>query len=160
MKVEGSRAAAARYVIRKDHLGAYPDVPDDYGPVHAVLLDTRASPWRRKERRKYLELHHEVFMEFAAEEAACGHRVRLIFPLSFDTDEDDACPTCLEMVGLWLNDRDEFDRRVSERSRRQWVRWDREREDEQAEQDYLEFLKRQDADLQRRSHQQRRSEAG
>ncbi|TXI55923.1 hypothetical protein [Mycolicibacter arupensis] len=160
MKVPDSRAAAARYEIAEDRLGCYPVVPDDIGPIHAVLLDATTSPWKRKVRREYTKAHEELFLEFSAEEAACGRNVRLIFPLSFDTDEDDACPNCLEMVDLWLTDRDGYDRRIRERRQRRWLARAREDEDAQAQRDYAEFLERQDADLHRRTQQAQQDEVG
>lgn len=157
MKVANSRAAAARYDIAEDDLGCYPVVPDELGPIHAVLLDATKSPWKRKVRKRYLNAHEELFLEFGiqVEEAACGRNVRLIFPLSFDTSEDDACAECLEMVELWMTDPAAYDRRVRERQQRRWLARDREDEDEQAQRDYAEFLERQDADLRRRSGQGR-----
>ncbi|MBS9535093.1 hypothetical protein KIH27_16010 [Mycobacterium sp. M1] len=160
MKVPDSRAAAARYEITEDRFGCYPAVPDDLGPIHAVLLDATKSPWRRKERRKYTKAHEELFLEFFPEEAACGRNVRLIFPLSFDTGEDDACAECLEMVELWTTDRDAYDRRVRERQRRRWLARERADEDEEAQRDYEEFLERQEADLHHRSNQQEHDEVG
>ncbi|MFT9535296.1 Uncharacterised protein [Mycobacteroides abscessus subsp. abscessus] len=39
MKVPWSWAAARRYAIHEDKRGTYPEVPEDIGPVHALLFD-------------------------------------------------------------------------------------------------------------------------
>jgi hypothetical protein len=142
VKIADSRAAAQRYDIRQDRLGKYPEVPDDIGPIHALLYDPPGSEGRRLHPRKWLDepCHEPVFLEWSDEEAACGRRVRLVFPVSFDTGEPDACPHCLEMVDLWVTDRAECDRRVS-------ARHDRWREEERARADYEDFRRRQEQDL-------------
>lgn len=89
-----------------------------------------------------------MFLEsWYPEEAACGRRVRLVFPLPFDTNEDDACPDCLAMVELWVSDRPAFDARIREREDHRREKANQRSEAEQAEADYEEFLRRQDSDL-------------
>jgi hypothetical protein len=107
MKIPDSRAAAERYVVLRDRFGARPEVPDELGPVNAVLLPTLDNGRRNELEKKY---HGPLFLEWSSEEAACGRHVRLVFPLPFDTAEDDACPDCLAMVELWVHDRAEYDR--------------------------------------------------
>jgi hypothetical protein len=84
---------------------------------------------------------------WSSEEAACGRRVRLVFPVPFDTAECYACPECVEMAQLWVDDRPAFDARVEEREQRRREKADRRYEAERAEVDYEEFLRRQDAAL-------------
>ncbi|SHX67115.1 Uncharacterised protein [Mycobacteroides abscessus subsp. abscessus] len=156
MKVPGSWAAARRYDIHEDRLGRYPEVPEDIGPVHALLFDPPKPPqpgappqWKRRpewlDRPKF---HEPIFLEgYNSEEAACGRRVRLVFPVPFDTDEDDVCPECREMAQLWVGDRPAFDARVREREERRREKVHRQWEAQQAEVDYAEFLRRQDAAL-------------
>lgn len=151
VKVPGSWAAARRYAIREDKRGTYPEVPEDIGPVHALLFDPPGVQPRRKHRPEWLDrpkFHEPFFLEgWFPEEAACGRRVRLVFPVPFDTNEDDACPECLAMADLWVSDRPAFDARVREREAHRREKADRRYEAEQAEADYEEFLRRQDTDL-------------
>ncbi len=151
VKVPGSWAAARRYAIRDDKRGTYPEVPEDIGAVHALLFDLPGVQPRWKHRPEWLDrpkFHEPFFLEgWFPEEAACGRRVRLVFPVPFDTNEDDACPECLAMADLWVRDRPAFDARVREREARRREKADRRYEAEQAEADYEEFLRRQDADL-------------
>jgi hypothetical protein len=101
MKIADSRAAALRYGLARDSYGSdrHPVVPDDYGPVHAVLFDPPGSESRRMFPRPWLDnkFHDPVFLR-TREVAACGLRVGLVFPVLFDTDEDDACPDCLREI--------------------------------------------------------------
>lgn len=126
-------------------------MPEDIGPVHALLFDPPGVQPRWKHRPDWLDKpkpHEPMFLEgWFPEEAACGRRVRLVFPVPFDTAEDDACPECLGMAELWVSDRPGFDARVREREERRRERADRRYEAEQAEADYEEFLRRQDAAL-------------
>lgn len=73
--------------------------------------------------------------------------MRLVFPLPFDTDEDDACPDCLAMVELWLHDRAEYDRRVRARHQRRAAARQRELEREEEREIYEEFQRRQAKEL-------------
>ncbi len=127
MKIPESRAAVQRYRVREDDLGWYPDMPDEPVPVHALLFDPDELRYRR---RHWLDnpTHEVMYLEsgYESEEAACGRQMRVVFPMSFDTDEDDACPQCLDMAQLWVTDREEYDRRVRERHDR-WQRQDEER---------------------------------
>ncbi|OKH84421.1 hypothetical protein EB75_04625 [Mycobacterium sp. ST-F2] len=151
MKVPESRAAARRYRIHEDRLGRYPEVPEDIGLVHALLFDRREDlpAWKRRpnwmDRPKF---HDPIFLDsWSYEEAACGCRVRLVFPVPFDTSEDEACPECVEMAELWVSDRPAFDARVHEREERRRETANRRDEAAQFEVDYAEFLRRQDAAL-------------
>jgi hypothetical protein len=54
--------------------------------VHAVLFDADyAIPPPREAGTAF---------ERFAKRAACGARVKVIFPMAFDTEEPDACPRC------------------------------------------------------------------
>jgi hypothetical protein len=125
VKIADSRAAAWRYGLAQDRYGSdrYPVVPDDYGPVHALLYDPPGTESRRMFPKPWLDnkFHDPVFLR-SREEAACGRYVGLVFPVPFDTDEEEACQECLRMAHLWLTDRNEFDRTVGERhaARRTW----------------------------------------
>lgn len=151
MKVPESRAAARRYDIHEDRLGRYPEVPEDIGPVHALLFDRREDLPLWKRRPDWIDkpkFHDPIFLEgWSSEEAACGRRVRLVFPVPFDTAEDDACPECVEMAQLWVDDRPAFDARIREREEHRRERADRREEGQRVEVDYAEFLRRQDAAL-------------
>lgn len=150
MKVPESRAAARRYDIHEDRLGRYPEVPEDIGPVHALLFDPPEKLPKWKRRPDWMDkpkFHEPIFLEWSHEEAACGRRMRLVFPVPFDTAEDDACPECVEMAQLWVYDRPAFDARVQEREERRREKADRWYEAERAEVDYEEFLRRQDTAL-------------
>ncbi|ULP48350.1 hypothetical protein [Mycolicibacter virginiensis] len=151
MKVPGSWAAARRYAIGEDRLGRYPEVPDDIGPVHALLFDPPGVQPRWTHRPEWLDKpkpHEPIFLEsYRSEEAACGRRVRLVFPVPFDTAEDEVCPDCRTMAQLWVSDRPAFDERVREREERRREKENRRYESERAEADYAEFLRRQDAAL-------------
>jgi hypothetical protein len=143
VKIENSRGAARRYVIEQDKSGdRYPAVPEDYGPVHALLWDSRPGPekqyplWRNK-------IHREEFLH-TPEEAACGVPVRLVFPVPFDDkDEEDACPDCLAMVDLWVRDRPAYDRIVTDRRRRRWERENERRHAQETEEALDAFILRQ-----------------
>lgn len=150
MKIPESRAAARRYDVLEDRQGKYPAVPEDYGLVHALLFDRPEKLPKWKRRPDWMDkpkFHEPIFLEWSHEEAACGRRMRLVFPVPFDTDEDDACPECLEMADLWATDRDAYDARVREREERRREKSDRRYEAEQAVADYEEFQRRQDAAL-------------
>jgi hypothetical protein len=145
VKITHSRATAARYRIGEDRFGKYPAVPDDLGPIHALLFDPPGASPRGWQPRRWLDeekFHEEVFLGLG-EEAACGRYVRLVFPVRFDTNENDACPKCLEMADLWVSDRAAYDRQVRERELRRREERDRRWEQEEAESDYAEFRLRQ-----------------
>jgi hypothetical protein len=76
-------------------------------------------------------------IEFASEapEAVCGRRVRLVYPMSFDDREDDACPDCLKLIAIWRIDPDEYRRqaRIVEQEIQQRERSRRERREAQTE---------------------------
>ncbi|TDO15018.1 hypothetical protein EV580_3158 [Mycobacterium sp. BK086] len=121
VKVPNSRAAVKRFEMRRDSEDhrLYPEVPDDYGVVHAVLL--------ADQERQHLPLirfnpdsKETAFIEYAwaAPEVVCGRRVRVIFSMQFDTDEDDACPDCLRLCGLLMDDEPEYQRQIEARMER------------------------------------------
>lgn len=70
-----------------------------------------------------------------------------MFPVPFDTTEDEACPECVGMAQLWVDDRPAFDARVREREERWREMADKRYEAERPEVDYEESLRRQDAAL-------------
>ncbi|MCB1256477.1 MAG: hypothetical protein KDB26_05190 [Microthrixaceae bacterium] len=159
MKVPHSNAAGHRYVWTRDHLGSTPGVPDQF-EVHAILFDpeaTRHVPHTRRKWTELIERHEVAFLDYDNEVSACGKRCRMIFPLSFDTAEPDACPKCLEMVELWLNDRPEYERLRSEREA--WIT--RKQDDELALGEEMDrALQRQAADIAGRKREQERKDTG
>lgn len=145
MKIDWSRAAGTRYDLAEDSYGSdrYPVVPDEYGPVHALLFDPPDSRPPRFVAPDWLDrkFHDAVFLErWRSHEAACGRTVRLVFPVPFDTAEDDACKSCLAMASLWIADRQEYDRIVSERHAKR-------RAEREERENYTEFLARQERGL-------------
>jgi hypothetical protein len=76
VKIADSRAAARHYGLAQDRYGSdrYPVVPDEYGPVHALLFDPPGSESRRMFPKPWLDnkFHDPVFLQFSREKAACG----------------------------------------------------------------------------------------
>lgn len=64
-----------------------PQVPDEPGPIHAV----RPLPSEVRLREPY-------FIEdtYNYRAALCGAKVKIIMPNTFKTDEDEACPYCVD----------------------------------------------------------------
>jgi hypothetical protein len=94
MKIDNSYAAARRYELRRageDH-GLDPVVPEDYGPVHAVLCEGGSFDGGDYDSES------GVWFNRYGHRAACGLTVRLIFPVPFDTNEPDACPRCVDLA--------------------------------------------------------------
>ena len=129
MKIPDSRAAEKQW-----------DVAPTAGTrvfVHAVLLNDPARPWTRHKARRFRSLHEPEHIEYASEapDAVCGRRVRLVYPMSFDDEEDDACPDCLKLIAIWQIDPEEYRRqaRVVEQEIEQRERSRRERQKAQKE---------------------------
>jgi hypothetical protein len=105
--------------------------------VHAVLLSDPARPWTRYKARRFRSLREPEHIEYAfdAPEAVCGRRVRLVYPMSFDDEEDDACPDCLKLIAIWQIDPEEYRRqaRIVEQEIEQRERSKRERQRAQTE---------------------------
>jgi hypothetical protein len=51
--------------------------------------------------------------------------VRVVYRMEFDTGDPEACERCLEMVDLWVANRNAYRRRVQERHERQREREER-----------------------------------
>lgn len=146
-KIPNSRAAAKRYEIATAKDGyRYPVVPDDYGPVHALLFDpplpgpSRRQLWPEWRNRTQ---GNEFLRGWEPEEAACGRGVRLVFPVSFDLEEEDVCPACHKLATLWVMDRAAFDREVEDRWRRRAAREHRRQEAAESEEALDDFVLRQ-----------------
>jgi hypothetical protein len=92
-----------------------PVEPADPGEIHAWLYTpdppTALVPWILSQRGTAL-------LEYGSVEAACGVGVRVIYRMSFDLTQDDACPRCIRMARLWQTNRQEYDRLVNERHER------------------------------------------
>lgn len=140
-------------------MGAEPVVPDEVGHIHALLLSTGREDILLRRPRHWFNSHNPEFLEsrWDAEIAACGKRCRLVFPLSFDTDEEDACPDCLEMVELYLHDRPEYDRRVQERE--EWIE-ERQNSQQGREAAFEQELRRQAELTEWRKQKRERKDAG
>lgn len=159
MKVPHSNAAGHHFVWKGDDGEGYdPAVPDDDFEVHAILFDPEEPhpPLWRNWWAEQTARHQVAFLEVGEEISACGKRCRMIFPLSFDTAEPDACPRCLEMVELWLTDRAEYERRS--RAREVWIV--QRREDERAMEEEMERDLRRQADAIRKQREQEARDAG
>jgi hypothetical protein len=143
-KVPNSHPALERYVK-----GRYdePELPGDYGRVHAVF---HAEPGPETPTKK-----KPVYFEYGSSEAACGARVRVILPMSFDLDEDDACSRCVELARIWRRDPDECTRLIKSRRDRWREREDQWREHEEMLEQLAKFHRDQERDLERKSKPQR-----
>lgn len=97
---------------------------DDCEPVHA-LLPSEARPLRPLEIDPKFVRSRPHLNERASQRgptvfedrrdapfAACGVRVHTVFPLSFDTEEPDACPECLQWAELLQTDPAEYNSRM------------------------------------------------
>jgi hypothetical protein len=95
VKIGDTRAALERYDLRRseDHR-LDPCVPDDPGTVHAYLVEQSWLALPPHSHEAWIENRRgPLFAEKPPEwSAACGKRVRVILPLSFDTNEPTACP--------------------------------------------------------------------
>lgn len=129
MKIPDSRAAEKRWDVSPSAVARV--------FVHAVLLNDPARPWTRYKATRFRSMHEPEHIQYASEapEAACGRRVRLVYPMSFDDKEDDACPDCLKLIAIWQIDPDEYCRqvRIIEQEIEQRERSRRERQNAQGE---------------------------
>ncbi|WP_157895843.1 hypothetical protein [Mycobacteroides chelonae] len=123
MKINDSRAAVQRYVIRRSADGyPIPAIPEKCGPVHAILLnDPRNWQQRKLVLSKRPRTVEYIERSWTAARSACGIDVRVVYPMSFDTEEDDVCLDCRGLLVVRSMDVDVYMRQRSEmlRARRQ-----------------------------------------
>jgi hypothetical protein len=96
-KAQNSRAALRHYVTRRSPVDPYPTpgIPDRCLPVHTVVLDgPNHWPRHRLELLKRLTGIHFIEHDWEAPRALCGVPIRVVYPVEFDLDADDACPEC------------------------------------------------------------------
>ncbi|BBX69724.1 hypothetical protein [Mycolicibacterium psychrotolerans] len=114
MKLPSARSASCHF----DSEHGEPVVPEEPGVIHAFLLDldalTRTQQW-------VLNRNDVAFLD-KPEESACGTRVSLVYPMPFNTDDPDVCPSCTTMATFWHTDREEFQVRVRLRHNRRVAR--------------------------------------
>jgi hypothetical protein len=125
VKIANSRSAARYADFKIDSATGYKDPvePADPGEIHAWLYapdDVNSSS------RWILNQRGTALLQDGHEEAACGVSLRVIYRMSFDMTEDNVCPRCVVMAGLWQTDRGEYHQRVRERHER-WAERDRQR---------------------------------
>ncbi|MGV0582101.1 hypothetical protein ABQE57_25850, partial [Mycolicibacterium elephantis] len=120
-KIENSRAAVRRYIIRRSPVDGAPspDVPDKCGPVHAVLVQA-PSRWEQHKLEKLARHRGIQFIEWEwnAPYSMCGVQVRVVYPMTFDTDEDDACPECKALAAIRSIDPAEYMRQAAQVAQR------------------------------------------
>jgi hypothetical protein len=129
-------------------------VPDDYGPVHAVLLEC-PDKWRRRKLDRFKQISHVEFIEYEwnAPQSVCGRSVRVVYPMPFDADEDDACPQCKQLLLVRSIDPEEYHRQLHDLERQERQRKSRrlaqkksEEERQRIFEDLDEFYERQGRD--------------
>lgn len=96
---------------------------DDNAQVHAVLLDHPQS-WRRYATRELRNMRGVVYLRrYESVTAVCGLSVRVVYPMSFETGEDEACRSCKSLLEMRrLVGEDEFWRHVDEAAHQQYMR--------------------------------------
>jgi hypothetical protein len=101
MRRPGTRAALDLY----DELaGADASGAVRLGPASLVLVHALLRPLNGQQRSEWDERtsDHPVFLDFSDQQrAACGIRMKVVLPQSFDDDEDEACGTCRIEVRRW-----------------------------------------------------------
>ncbi|MCV7330090.1 hypothetical protein [Mycobacterium cookii] len=141
-KVPNSHPALEKYVK-----GRYdePELPGDYGRVHAVFDAEPDTPPKKK----------PSYFECGSTDAACGARVRVILPMTFDLCEDNACARCVELARIWQRDPDECMRLIQSRHDRWRAREDQRRERDEMLDALAKFHRDQERDLERKTKPQR-----
>ena len=130
MRIDNSRRAWREFVMRRSPVDHFmePHLPDDPGPVHAVLYEPR-QPNPRRYRDPTMKSPAEQtdiqFIEYGeAPEAACGLRVRVVDVKAFDTNEAGVCPRCRELAITRRDDPAKYRRVLELREQRREERRD------------------------------------
>lgn len=151
-EITNSHPAVARYVN-----GRYgePELPDDYGKVHAVFYvePGQETPliWRYRSvsMKRLAQIKRIEYVEgWPPLDAACGARVRVILPMAFHLGEDNLCPPCKRLAVIWAMDPDECIRQIQDRH-------DKRRQHDQMKSDLEEYHAAQERDLERKFTPQR-----
>ncbi|BBY37515.1 hypothetical protein MMAN_16490 [Mycobacterium mantenii] len=124
MKIADSRSAARYPDWETDPVTGYKDAvePAEPGEIHAWLYtpdDVGPARWILNQRGTALLQDGHV-------EAACGLSLRVIYRMSFDMTQDNACPRCVRIARLWQTSRAEYYELIRERHER-WAERDRRR---------------------------------
>ena len=106
-----------------------PQLPDDPGPVHAVLYEPSTTRRRDSTVKSPAEQTDIHFIEWGElPEAACGLRVRVVDVKAFETNEVGVCPRCAELAIMRRDDPAKYRRvlelREQRREERRDARWD------------------------------------
>jgi hypothetical protein len=151
-KIPNSHPAVARYVSSRY---GEPELPDDYGKVHAVFYvePGQATPliwrWRSVSMKLLAQMKRIEYVEgWPPLDAACGARVRVILPMAFHLGEDNACLPCKRLAVIWAMDPEECIRQIQDRH-------DKRRQHEQIKADVADYHQRQATDLERKIKPQR-----
>lgn len=135
MKIDDSRAAVRRYTIGCSPAEDSPVFgrPEDYGPVHALLVD-HPELWHRNKLERLTWRRGTQYVEYAwdAPGAVCCVPVRVVFQTAFETSEDRACPQCASLLTLRSVDADAYLRRrrlIEEDRRDRELRWQQRKTD-------------------------------
>jgi hypothetical protein len=123
LKIDKSRKAVQFYRWQRSPNGRGCAEVDDDAPVHAVLLEHpkswkryKLAPLRQLFAVEYLRRHDEVT-------AVCGVDVRVVYPMTFDTAEDEVCPACKGLLNVRsVVGEAEFWRQVEEAAHREYQR--------------------------------------
>jgi hypothetical protein len=101
MRRPGTRAALDLYdeLAAVDSVGGVRHGPASLVLVHALLRPLSGQALSEWDQRSSA---HPVFLDFSDQQrAACGIRMKVVFPHCFDDNEDEACGTCRIEVRRW-----------------------------------------------------------
>lgn len=80
-------------MTRDDSAGTWiPRIYDDPGKIHAVRPMIHESAWAQMTAPYFIEETYNY------RQSVCGTTVKVILPLSFKPNEDNACPKCIERL--------------------------------------------------------------
>jgi hypothetical protein len=120
VKIDYSRKALQFYRWIPDQTGGRAQVDDD-ALVHAVLLN-HPHAWERYKTKELRRMIAERYLRRdEAVTAVCGRDVRVVYPMAFDTGEDEACAECKGLLATrGLLGEEEFARQLRDAGHRQW----------------------------------------
>ncbi|MGH3275462.1 MAG: hypothetical protein ACRDNZ_14215 [Streptosporangiaceae bacterium] len=99
-KILDTCVAVERWVWQRDEFGHQVDrvLSDDIGIMHACMVGPEPV---RGLLAEVLDAREPVFATHGRViEAACGKYVRALLPEPFDSEHPQACPRCLDAIGL------------------------------------------------------------